>query len=95
MKTLKTVTVETDNGPVVINESDFDKKKHKLHTSKSPAKKKSPPKNESKYLVAKRDEKFFIVDEKDQDVVNDQVSTEGYDTEAQANGAIAVLTLQG
>ena len=30
------VTIETKNGPVDINESDFDSKKHKLYVEKSP-----------------------------------------------------------
>lgn len=95
MNTLETVTVKTKNGPVVINKSDFDKDIHELHNSKPRTKKKSPTKKEVKYLVAKRDDKFFIVDEEDQNVVSDSIASEGYDTEAQANGAIAVLTLQG
>jgi hypothetical protein len=31
----KVVTIKTKNGPVEINESDFDKSKHKLESDKS------------------------------------------------------------
>ena len=31
---LETVVIESKNGPVVINKSDFDKSKHKLHSDK-------------------------------------------------------------
>jgi len=41
---LNTVTIKTDAGPVVINESDFDKSKHKLHESKP---KKEPKPNKA------------------------------------------------
>ena len=30
----ETVTIATENGPVVINKSDFDQNKHKLHRNK-------------------------------------------------------------
>ncbi len=35
--TCETVTIDTENGPVIINKSDFNEKDHKLHKAKAPA----------------------------------------------------------
>lgn len=43
---LPIVVIETENGPVEMNESDFDEKIHKLYKEK-------PVKNEKKKLVKK------------------------------------------
>lgn len=37
--TCETVTIESPNGPVVINKSDFDEKKHKLAKNEADPKK--------------------------------------------------------
>jgi len=36
-ETCETVTIKTENGPVVINKSDFDQKSHTLHGDEKPA----------------------------------------------------------
>ena len=46
--TLPTVTIETKAGPVVINESDYDKSKHKLAAPVKAAPKKAAPKKSVK-----------------------------------------------
>lgn len=45
---VETVVIESDNGPVVINKSDFDEKKHALF-KKEKAKPKAKAKKVSKY----------------------------------------------
>ena len=41
MSVCEVVTIETKNGPVDINKSDFDKNKHKLVVKKQPVKKRA------------------------------------------------------
>lgn len=48
MSALETVIIETSNGPVVINKSDFDPEKHKLY---------SPEVEQPKRTQSKKDKK--------------------------------------
>lgn len=108
---LPTVTIKTENGPVVINMTDYNPDKHELIENYDPSqsirdfeelekvhgkttKRKTKPKTVQP-VVAKRGDKFFIVDKDDKDIVSEHVVAEGYETEELANGAIAMLTLQG
>lgn len=141
-----TVVVKTENGPLIINLTDYDPDKHELVEQEAPAgapasekdpiddmtvpelkealkavelntsgKKTdlierlkahkagsdTPPSAENndgegvQMVVAKREDKFFVVDKEDNDVISDLINAEGYETEDEANGAIATLALTG
>jgi len=131
-QTTPTVTIKTENGPVVINLTDYKPDEHELveQVTEAISAAKSEPTPLSKMkkpelvahaksvgvsskgtvdeiqarilaldppqpLVAKRDDKFFVVDKDDVAIVSDTINADGYATEEEANGAIALLVLQG
>lgn len=89
---IPTVLIKTANGPVLINECDFDKTKHELVNApavdKVAAVAKAP---EGQYIVGKngkpgRGSKFVVLNDKGEKAVEQE-----FDTEADAYAAIASL----
>ena len=89
------VTIETENGPVEINESDFDAKKHKLSKGqKAPAGASGGSKTDEKpagLTIGKNGKKGagskFVV----KDAEGKQVGTDEYDTAEAAQAFLNVL----
>ncbi|QWY83167.1 hypothetical protein [Rhizobium phage RHph_X2_24] len=98
-----TVVIETDNGPVTINKSDFDASKHKLVEGEAVqvAAETEPPAGEpqpqqpqtepAQLLVSKKGKKFIVVDAAGNVIEREGIDADGYGSEADAWGAIMAL----
>jgi len=69
---LKTITIFTENGPVVINESDFDSSVHVLPMDADALAAVAPVQK----LVAKKGKSFIIVDSDGNQLVDTPFATE-------------------
>ncbi len=83
---VKTVMVQTKNGPVVINECDFDKKKHKLAKAVEP-----PVEPPVEMVVTKKNNKHFVVDKKGVLIEHEKIDAKGYGAEKDAWDAILAV----
>lgn len=104
---LPTVTIKTENGPVIINESDYDPDQHELMDGeepvvepeepvKEPEKTKepselTPPVDAPKMLVSKEGRKHFVVGEDGKKIEAEGIDAKGYGSEADAWAAIMAL----
>lgn len=97
---IPTVLIKTENGPVLINEADFDPKTMKLadvEAAPAPAPEPAPvapaaPVTPTQLLVMKSGRKFFIRDSMGQEVTAEGIDKDGYTTEAAALEALAALS---
>ena len=99
---LPTVAIQTENGPVLINASDFDPEVHEaVDGSEEPANEPASepatepanePANEPvKMLVSKEGRKHFIVGEDGKKISADGIDEKGYGFEADAWAVIMAL----
>ncbi|AHJ10698.1 hypothetical protein P106B_15 [Rhizobium phage vB_RglS_P106B] len=98
---VKTVTIETENGPVIINEADFKEGEHKLASGSvapapEPVQQTTPVQvqggNGETLLVSKKGKKFFAVNKDGEPVERDGLEKGGYDSESDAWAAIMKLS---
>jgi hypothetical protein len=101
---LPTVTIKTENGPVRINEEDFDPETMALYDAvepdpvpADPAATNPDPAPAQKLLVMKSGAKFFIVNELGAKIDGEAaealgIVVDGYQTEAKAKAALAEIT---
>ncbi len=98
---LPTVTIKTENGPVIINESDYDPDQHELMDSEEPVvepqkpvkepEKTKQPSEAPKMLVSKEGRKHFVVGEDGKKIEAEGIDAKGYGSEADAWAAIMAL----
>ena len=93
--TLATVTIETKNGPVIINKSDYCEKKHKLVGAEKTAKAKKPVEKKPAKKPAKKEEtpELFVVPNKGGNFVivdkdGKQQGKDAYKSEEDAKAAL-------
>lgn len=94
---VKTVMIETENGPVIINETDYDADKHKLvdeadakiPVTVPPVVENGEPEN---LLVTKKGKKFIVVNQNGDRIERAGIEEDGYETEAAAWAAIMALS---
>ena len=85
---LPTVTIKTDDGPVLINKSDYDPENHELIESEAPTEPTAPA---QKMLVNKEGRKHFVVGEDGKNIESEGIDAKGYGSEADAWAAIMAL----
>ena len=86
---LPTVAIQTENGPVLINASDFDPEIHEAVDGSEPVV--EPAKEPVKMLVSKEGRKHFIVGEDGKKLSGDGIDEKGYGSEADAWSAIMAM----
>ena len=87
---LPTITIQTENGPVLINATDYDPKIHE--TAGEPAQETAgEPAEPVKMLVSKEGRKHFIVGEDGKKISAEGIEEKGYGSEADAWLAIMAL----
>ena len=88
---LPTVAIETENGPVIINECDYDPESHVL-AGFAPASDSDPtPDDAPPMLVSKEGRKYFVVGSDGTKVEVEGIDAKGYGSEADAWAAIMAL----
>lgn len=100
---IPTVVIETDNGPVTINASDFNASVHKLATAAETPAPVTPAASDDQggttqpvaLLVTKKGKKFIVVDGDGKAVERDGIDADGYATENDAWAAIMALNANG
>ena len=87
---LPTIAIQTENGPVLINATDYDPKIHE--TAGEPAQETAgEPAEPVKMLVSKEGRKHFIVGEDGKKISAEGIEEKGYGSEADAWLAIMAL----
>jgi len=85
-----TIAIQTENGPVLINATDYDPKIHE--TAGEPAQETAgEPAEPVKMLVSKEGRKHFIVGEDGKKISAEGIEEKGYGSEADAWLAIMAL----
>ena len=88
---IETVIIQTENGPVLINATDYDPKFHEAVDGAEPV---NEPANEPvKMLVSKEGRKHFIVGEDGKKISAEGIDEKGYGSEADAWAAIMALNV--
>lgn len=89
---LDTVTIETENGPVRINASEFDESTMKLAAEPAPVPVATAPAVETEMLVSKEGTgaktRFFVTDKTGAKITSAGIDPEGYADEGAAWAAV-------
>ena len=90
---LPTITIQTENGPVLINATDYDPEVHETVDGVEPAPEPAvePAPEPVKMLVSKEGRKHFIVGEDGKKISAEGIEEKGYGSEADAWSAIMAL----
>jgi len=88
-----TIAIQTENGPVLINATDYDPKIHETVDGVEPAPEPAvePAPEPVKMLVSKEGRKHFIVGEDGKKISAEGIEEKGYGSEADAWSAIMAL----
>ena len=87
-----TITIQTENGPVLINATDYDPEVHETVDGAEPTTETAvKPAEPVKMLVSKEGRKHFIVGEDGKKISAEGIEEKGYGSEADAWSAIMAL----
>ena len=88
-----TIAIQTENGPVLINATDYDPEVHETVDGVEPAPEPAvePAQEPVKMLVSKEGRKHFIVGEDGKKISAEGIEEKGYGSEADAWSAIMAL----
>ena len=87
-----TIAIQTENGPVLINATDYDTKFHETVDGAEPTTETAvKPAEPVKMLVSKEGRKHFIVGEDGKKISAEGIEEKGYGSEADAWSAIMAL----
>lgn len=87
-----TIAIQTENGPVLINATDYDPEVHETVDGAEPAQETAgEPAEPVKMLVSKEGRKHFIVGEDGKKISAEGIEEKGYGSEADAWLAIMAL----
>jgi len=88
-----TIAIQTENGPVLINATDYDPEVHETVDGVEPAPEPAvePAPEPVKMLVSKEGRKHFIVGEDGKKISAEGIEEKGYGSEADAWSAIMAL----